>query len=73
MKEIVAHHGPGSVEPQRHAQRLGTVARVQLLALFLVVADMVLKPTSDAPWTLVVLRDPHRCRGRRRSLAAQGA
>jgi hypothetical protein len=31
------------------------VARVQLLALFLVVADMVLKPTSDDPWTLVVL------------------
>jgi hypothetical protein len=28
---------------------------VQLLALFLVVADMVLKPTSDDPWTLVVL------------------
>ena len=55
MKEIVARYGPTSVEAQRHARRLGVVARVQLLALFLVVADMVLKPTSDDPWTLVVL------------------
>jgi hypothetical protein len=31
------------------------VSRVQLFALFLVVADMVLKPTSDDPWTVVVL------------------
>ena len=55
MKEIVAHHGPTSVEAQHQARRLGVVSRVQLLALFLVVADMVLKPTSDDPWTLVVL------------------
>ena len=55
MKEIVARYGPTSVEAQRQARRLGVVSRVQLLALFLVVADMVLKPTSDDPWTLVVL------------------
>jgi uncharacterized membrane protein len=55
MKEIVAHYGPRSVEVQRLARRLGVVSRVQLLALFLVVADMVLKPTSDDPWILVVL------------------
>jgi uncharacterized membrane protein len=55
MKEIVARHGPTSVETQRQVKRLGVVARVQLLALFLVVVDMVLKPTSDDPWTLVVL------------------
>ena len=55
MKEIVARHGPTSVEAQHHGRRLGVVARVQLLALFLVVVDMVLKPTSDDPWTLVVL------------------
>ena len=55
MKEIVAQHGPTSVEAQRHGRRLGVVSRVQLLALFLVVVDMVLKPTSDEPWTLVVL------------------
>lgn len=55
MKEIVGQYGPTSVEAQRHARRLGVVLRVQLLALFLVVADMVLKPTNDDTWTLVVL------------------
>jgi uncharacterized membrane protein len=55
MEEIVAKYGPTSVEAQRQARLLGVVSRVQLLALFLVVADMVLKPTSDDPWTLLVL------------------
>jgi uncharacterized membrane protein len=55
LKEIVASHGPTSVEAQRHARRLGIVARVQLLALFLVVPVMETKPTSDDPWTLAVL------------------
>jgi uncharacterized membrane protein len=55
MKEIVPKYGPGSVEAKHQARLLGVVARVQLLALFLVVADMVLKPTSDDTWTLVVL------------------
>ena len=55
IKEIVAREGPTSVEARRLGRRLGVVARVQLLALFLAVADMVLKPTSDDPWTLVVL------------------
>jgi carbon starvation protein CstA len=55
LKEIAAQYGPTSAELQRRARRLGLVSRVQLLALFLVVADMVLKPTSDDPWTLVVL------------------
>jgi uncharacterized membrane protein len=55
MKDIVGRYGPTSVEAQRHRRRLGVVSRVQLLALFLVVADMVLKPTTNDPWTLVVL------------------
>jgi uncharacterized membrane protein len=55
MKEVVAQYGPTSAEVERRARRLGVVSRVQLLALFLVVVDMVLKPTSDDPWTLVVL------------------
>jgi uncharacterized membrane protein len=55
MKQIVAERGPASPEAQRIAARLSVVARVQLLALYLVVADMVLKPTTDDPWTLVVL------------------
>jgi uncharacterized membrane protein len=55
IPEIVARHGPTSIEVQRHARRLGVVARVQLLALFLVVIDMVLKPTGDDPWTIFAL------------------
>jgi uncharacterized membrane protein len=55
MKEIVMQHGPTSPEAQRQLRLLGVVSRVQLLFLFLMVADMVLKPTSDDPWMLVVL------------------
>jgi uncharacterized membrane protein len=55
MKEIVARHGPTSPEARRQARLLAVVSRVQLLSLFLVVADMVLKPTTDDPWTLIVL------------------
>jgi uncharacterized membrane protein len=55
LKEIIAAKGPTSPEARAHAKRMGVVARVQLLALFLVVADMVLKPSTDDVWTLVVL------------------
>jgi uncharacterized membrane protein len=55
IKGLVAQYGPTSVEVRRHALRMGVVARVQLLALFLVVVDMVLKPTSDDSGTLLVL------------------
>jgi uncharacterized membrane protein len=55
MKDLVAQYGPTSIEVRRHARRLSVVSRAQLLALFLVVADMVLKPTTEDPWTLVVL------------------
>ena len=55
MKEIVMQHGPASPEARRQARLLAVVSRVQLLSLFLIVADMVLKPTSDDPWTLFLL------------------
>jgi uncharacterized membrane protein len=55
IKRIVEQQGPMSPEAQKIGARLSVVARVQLLALFLVVADMVLKPTTDDPWALVVL------------------
>jgi hypothetical protein len=55
MNDVVSQYGPTSLEVRRHARRLSVVSRVQLLALFLVVADMVLKPTADDRWTLVVL------------------
>jgi uncharacterized membrane protein len=55
MKELVAQYGPASAEVQRCARRLGVVARVQLLGLFLVVAVMELKPTTDDGWMLAIL------------------
>jgi uncharacterized membrane protein len=55
MKEIVMQKGPTNPEARRQARLLAIVSRVQLLSLFLIVADMVLKPTSDDPWELVVL------------------
>jgi uncharacterized membrane protein len=53
MGEIAAKYGPTSVEAQRHGHRLLVIARVQLLVLFLVVADMAIKPTTDDVGTLV--------------------
>ena len=55
MSEVIARHGPTSREARRHGKKLLVVGRVQLLLLFLVVADMVIKPTTGDPWTLVVL------------------
>ena len=55
MGEIIGRHGPGSPEARQHGKKLLVVSRVQLLLLFLVVADMVLKPTAEDPWTVVVL------------------
>ena len=55
MKDIVMQHGPTSPEARRQMRLLAVLSRVQLLSLFLVVADMVLKPTSDDLWTLAVL------------------
>jgi uncharacterized membrane protein len=46
---------PGGPESRKIGRRMSVVARVQLLALFLVVAVMVLKPTSEDVGTLVVL------------------
>jgi hypothetical protein len=54
MPKIVAEYGPMSPQAQRHGKRLAVVSRVQLLALFLVVADMAVKPTEDDVWTLVI-------------------
>jgi hypothetical protein len=55
MGAVIAEYGPMSPEALRHGKKLLVVARVQLLVLFLVVADMVLKPTTNDPWTVIVL------------------
>jgi len=53
MGEIAARYGPTSLEAQRHGHRMLVVGRIQLLVLFLVVADMAIKPSPDDVWTLV--------------------
>ena len=51
---IAADRGPNDPELSRRLRRLNVVDRVQLLILFLVVADMVLKPTGDDGGMLAV-------------------
>src|SRR5215208_3473337 len=54
MPQIVAEYGPTSPQAQRQGKLLAVVSRIQLLALFLVVADMVIKPTGDDEGVLIV-------------------
>jgi uncharacterized membrane protein len=51
---LVAERGPADAEVGWRVRRLNVVDRVQLAILFLVVADMVLKPTGDDTGVLVV-------------------
>ena len=44
---LVEQHGPGRGEVDRRLHRLNIVDRLQLTLLFLMVADMVVKPTGD--------------------------
>lgn len=44
---LVEQHGPAYPEVNRRLHRLNIVDRVQLVILFLVVANMVIKPTGD--------------------------
>jgi uncharacterized membrane protein len=50
---IVERHGPEHPEIDRRAHRMNVIERVQLTILFLVVAAMTIKPTTDDTWTLV--------------------
>jgi uncharacterized membrane protein len=51
--ELVERHGPDYPEVDRRIRRLNVVDRVQVAILFLVVLDMVLKPTGDDPGLLI--------------------
>ena len=44
---LAQEHGPGHPEVGRRVHRLNVIDRFQLVILFLVVADMVIKPTGD--------------------------
>jgi uncharacterized membrane protein len=51
---LVAERGPADPEADRRLHRLNIVDRVQLVVLFIVVADMVVQPTGDDVGFLVV-------------------
>jgi uncharacterized membrane protein len=51
---LVEQHGPGHPEVERRLHRLNVVDRIQLMILFLVVANMVVKPSGDDVAVLVV-------------------
>lgn len=50
---LVEQHGPGHPEVDRRIHRLNVVDRLQLGILFVVVADMAIKPTGDDAGVLV--------------------
>lgn len=51
--ELAAQHGPDYPELNRRLHRLNIIDRLQLVLLFVLVADMVIKPTGDDAGTLV--------------------
>ena len=46
--------GPGSPDVARRIRRISAFSQLELVVLFLVVADMAIKPTADDVWTLVI-------------------
>jgi uncharacterized membrane protein len=52
---LVAEHGAQSPEVVARIDRLETIGRIELVVLFLVVADMVIKPTGDDTGILIVM------------------
>ena len=52
---LTAEHGPDYPELQRRLKRVTAVDRFELSILFLVVADMTLKPTGDDAGVLVAM------------------
>jgi uncharacterized membrane protein len=51
----IAQVGPETDEGQRLIRRVFALLRVDLMLLFAIVFAMVVKPTSDDTWTIVVL------------------
>ena len=46
--------GPGDPDVVRRIKRINALSLFELVVLFLVVADMVIKPTVDDVWTLAI-------------------
>ncbi len=53
ISEAIAEHGPLSPEVVRRTRQILLVSRVELVILFLIVADMAIKPTADDVGVLV--------------------
>jgi hypothetical protein len=51
---LASQHGPTHPVVRNLINRLNVVSRMELVILFLVVADMALKPTADDVGTLVL-------------------
>lgn len=51
---LVEEHGPDNAEADRRIRRLNIVDRIQLVILFTVLADMVIKPSADDTGVLVI-------------------
>jgi uncharacterized membrane protein len=47
IEQLVQEHGPEHPEVERRLDRMEAVGRVELALLFLIVVDMVVKPTGD--------------------------
>jgi uncharacterized membrane protein len=54
IDELVERHGPGHPEVTRRIEMLEAVGRIELAILFLVAADMAIKPTGDDVGILLV-------------------
>ena len=54
IASLAMERGPGDPEVRSRLRRLNLIDRLQVLTLFLVVADMTLKPTGDDGGTLIV-------------------
>jgi len=54
INAAIERSGPGDPDVRQRIARVNWIARVELAILFLIVADMVLKPTPDDVGPLVV-------------------
>ena len=54
INAAIAASGPGDPEVRQRIARMNAVSRLELTVLFLVLADMALKPTADDVGTLLV-------------------
>lgn len=52
--QLIAQHGPDSAPVAASLRKINTISRVELVILYVVAADMVVKPTTDDTGSLLV-------------------